>query len=66
MENCLFCNWKDEKEKVVLENEYAFARFDEFPVSMGILAMSIFIFFALMNWHPVGCQFNFHKTILIN
>ena len=35
MENCLFCEWKDEKEKIILENEYAFARFDEFPVSKG-------------------------------
>ena len=35
LENCLFCEWKDEKEKIILENEYAFARFDEFPVSKG-------------------------------
>lgn len=35
MEDCLFCRWKDEKEKIVLENDYAFARFDEFPVNKG-------------------------------
>lgn len=35
MENCLFCKWKENKEKVVLENEYAFAIFDEFPVNKG-------------------------------
>lgn len=35
MEDCLFCKWKNEKEKIILENEYAFARFDEFPVSKG-------------------------------
>ena len=35
MGECLFCKWKDEKEKIILENEYAFARFDEFPVSNG-------------------------------
>lgn len=35
MKDCLFCEWKNEKEKIILENEYAFARFDEFPVSQG-------------------------------
>ena len=35
MEDCLFCKCKNEKEKIILENEYAFARFDEFPVSKG-------------------------------
>ena len=35
MKECLFCKWKDEKEKIILENEYAFARFDEFPVNKG-------------------------------
>ena len=35
MENCLFCKWKNEKEKIVLENELAFAVFDEFAVSKG-------------------------------
>ena len=33
MENCLFCKWK--KEKIILENEYAFTIFDEFPVNEG-------------------------------
>lgn len=33
--DCLFCKWKDESTKNVLENEYAFARFDEFGVSKG-------------------------------
>lgn len=35
MEDCLFCKWKEEKEKVLVENELAFARFDEFPVNPG-------------------------------
>ncbi len=35
MDECLFCKWETEKEKIILENEYAFARFDEFPVSNG-------------------------------
>ncbi len=35
MEDCLFCKWKEDKEKIVLENEFAFARFDEFGVSRG-------------------------------
>ena len=35
MEECLFCNWKNEKEKIILENDYVFARFDEFPVNKG-------------------------------
>lgn len=37
MEDCLFCKWKEDKEKIVLENEFAFARFDEFAVSKGHL-----------------------------
>lgn len=32
---CLFCRWKNEKEKIILENELAFARYDEFAVSKG-------------------------------
>lgn len=35
MEKCLFCEWKKEKEKIILENEHAFARFDSFPASKG-------------------------------
>lgn len=35
MQECLFCKWKNDKEKIVLENELAFARFDEFAVSKG-------------------------------
>ena len=35
MEKCLFCEWKKEKEKIILENEHAFARFDSFPVNKG-------------------------------
>lgn len=31
MNNCVFC----EKKEYVLENEYAYAIFDEFPVSLG-------------------------------
>ena len=41
MEECLFCKWKNEKEKIILENELAFARYDEFAVSKGhILIMT--------------------------
>lgn len=35
MEECLFCKWKEEKEKIVYENDLAFARYDEFAVSKG-------------------------------
>lgn len=35
MEECVFCKWKEEKEKIILENELAFARYDEFAVSNG-------------------------------
>lgn len=37
MDNCLFCEWKNDKEKIVFENEMAFARFDGFAVSKGHL-----------------------------
>lgn len=30
---CLFCDWKNDKDKIVLENELAFAVFDEFGIS---------------------------------
>lgn len=41
MKDCLFCKWKEEKEKIILENELAFARYDEFAVSKGhILIMT--------------------------
>lgn len=33
--NCLFCEFKDNKEKAVLENDLAFAIYDGFPVSKG-------------------------------
>lgn len=32
---CLFCEFKDNREKVVLDNDLAFAIFDGFPVSKG-------------------------------
>ena len=35
MEECLFCKWQNKKEKIILENELAFAMFDEFAVSRG-------------------------------
>ena len=35
MEECLFCKWKDEKDKIFIENKLAFARYDEFAVSKG-------------------------------
>lgn len=35
MEECLFCKWKDEKDKIIVENDLAFARYDEFAVSQG-------------------------------
>ena len=34
-EKCLFCKVKEEKEKIILENNLAFARYDDFPVSKG-------------------------------
>ena len=41
MKDCLFCKWKEEKEKIIFENELAFARYDEFAVSKGhILIMT--------------------------
>lgn len=33
--SCLFCKFKDNREKVVLDNDLAFAIFDGFPVSKG-------------------------------
>lgn len=35
MEECLFCNWKNNKDKIILENELVFAGFDEFAVTKG-------------------------------
>lgn len=35
MENCLFCEWKNQEEKIVLKNELAFATFDGYAVSKG-------------------------------
>ncbi|MBO5398510.1 MAG: HIT family protein [Clostridia bacterium] len=35
MTDCLFCNWKNDKEKIIIENELAFATYDEFAVSKG-------------------------------
>ncbi len=35
IKECLFCKWKEESKKNILENELAFARFDEFAVSKG-------------------------------
>lgn len=35
MNDCLFCKWKNQKEKIVLENKFAFAVYDEFAVSKG-------------------------------
>ena len=35
MEECIFCTWKEDKENNILENELAFARYDEFAVSKG-------------------------------
>ncbi len=33
--NCIFCNWKDDKDKVVFENDLAFSIYDGFPVNKG-------------------------------
>ncbi len=33
--NCIFCEFKNDKNKVVLENELAYAIYDGFPVSEG-------------------------------
>lgn len=35
MEECLFCEWKSHKEKIVYENELAFAIYDGYAVSKG-------------------------------
>ena len=35
MEKCLFCKWKEEKTGIIIENELAFAVYDEFAVSKG-------------------------------
>ena len=32
---CIFCKWKEDKEKVVFENELAFSVYDGFPVNEG-------------------------------
>ena len=33
--NCIFCDFKNDKEKVVLENDLAYAIFDGFPINKG-------------------------------
>lgn len=35
MNDCIFCERKKDSKKVVLENELAFATYDEFPVNPG-------------------------------
>ena len=38
MENnnvCLFCNKEDLKNKIIIENDFCYARWDNFPVSKG-------------------------------
>ena len=35
MGDCLFCEWKDHKEKIIFENELAFATYDGYAVSKG-------------------------------
>lgn len=36
MESCIFCNWQDSDERVILaQNDVAYARLDNFPVSPG-------------------------------
>ena len=35
MTDCLFCNWKNDKARIIIENELAFATYDEFAVSKG-------------------------------
>ena len=36
MSECLFCKWKEEhKEKIIFENEFAFATYDGYAVSKG-------------------------------
>lgn len=37
MGNCLFCKFINDKEQIFLENELAFATFDDFAVSKGHL-----------------------------
>ena len=33
--NCIFCEFKNDKDRVVLENDLAYAIFDGFPVNQG-------------------------------
>lgn len=35
MGDCLFCEWKVHKEKIILENDLAFATYDGYAVSKG-------------------------------
>ena len=35
MEKCLFCKWKNENERKILENNLAFACYDEIAVNPG-------------------------------
>lgn len=35
MVDCLFCEWKEHKEKIIFENELAFATYDGYAVSKG-------------------------------
>lgn len=37
-ETCLFCDWANqEKHRIILENDFGYARWDNFPVSPGHL-----------------------------
>jgi len=35
MEECLFCKWQKQEGRMILENELAYASFDEFSVNPG-------------------------------
>lgn len=35
MDKCLFCKWKNEKDRIILENDLAFACYDEIAVNPG-------------------------------
>lgn len=34
-EACLFCNKEDSRNKIIIENDFCYARWDNFPVSPG-------------------------------
>ena len=60
MEECLFCKWKNEKEKIIVENELAFARFARVCCSLlSFFACSLaFACFASPPLRPAAARFS--------